>query len=132
MKKETEQQHPGGEFACSAWFCVSWSAVECGLVWWAVATGMPGPGNIVKLMALINAVVSPLALLSAATSKDTDKRKPWLRHWMTTSDVAQVLVLCWWGWWWCSVAYTMGAIASAAIRYRKGQTQNDPSPATRP
>jgi hypothetical protein len=28
------------------------------------------------------------------------------------------------GWWWCSVAFAIGALASAAVRYRGGETQN--------
>lgn len=124
MTTETVKIETPAAVGWSAWFCVPLSFAETGIVIWAVSTDMPGPGNIVKLFAILNAVLWPVALYAGATSKDRDNRKPWLKHWMTCSDIVQTLILCWCGWWWCSTAYALGAFGSSAVRYRKGKTQN--------
>jgi len=121
-KLETETADP---FSSMPWFCVLWSAAEVGLVWWAVTTEATGPSNIVKLMAVWNTIGGIALAYAAATEEKKDPRPTWLKRFLNVADFGLVLILAWWGWWWCALGFMWGAIASAGYRDRKGKTQND-------
>lgn len=120
---ETKTEQP---VSCKPWFCVSWSVAEVGLVWLAVATESAGAGNLVKLLAVWNAIGGFALCYAAATEKKKDPRPTWLKRLLNVADASLVIMLAWWGWWWCALAFSWGAIASAGYRDRKGETQNAP------
>jgi hypothetical protein len=123
MKTENTETETAKPVSSMRWFCVSWQVAEVVVVWLAV-TGVIGAGNIVKLLAVVNALLAPLVLVGTVVERNPDKRPNWMKHFSTVADFGETFALCWWGWWWCSLGFALGSLVGAAIRYRSGETQN--------
>ena len=94
-----------------------WCAAECFVVVMALR-GIAGAGNIVKLLAALNVILTPLMLVAICSkSRKPDVRPLAVRHVQTICDVSQALALCWFGWWWCSLSCGLSTLISSAYRY---------------
>lgn len=108
-----------------AWITVSWCLAEVTLVWWAVSTEASGPSNIVKVIAAINGLLWPVVLFAATQLEKTGNRPGWQLSFANWCDLASTILLAWSGWWWCSLAFGLGGIASTAFREKERSLWND-------
>jgi hypothetical protein len=101
-------------------FSLIWTALEVALIFYACQSSHAGAGNIVKLFAgwnLLGFVVVLIAL--PEMKKEAEQRPQWALNMLNAIDAFNVAVLAYYGWWWCSAAFGIGLLASAALRTRR-------------
>ena len=108
---------------------IAWSlltnAIEIALVVSATTTNATGPSNIVKFLAGTGVVMGLIFLCALANVNSIDNRPNWIKQLLILSDLVNVSILAWHGWFWCASGFAFSAVGSSIYRARKPK---DPTP----